>query len=351
MRNRTFSWTYLGWVFWLLAVSACTRSDLPFNQCGCEVSIEDKGALVFESEGEEEQLQPWMDGLARRLGRPEITFLHFRLETYAAFFDPSKWAFATDRLNSPYGIQKILVWDRPRTPAWWPDSLQLSVQIREHRMGKRPIDPYACRVEVRLRNRAGRDLLRSCENAEAITAALQDWTEPYLGMPHDTTPDPEFPEKVHNYEGRKAAYTLRVKDFLNPKCYPTVQHWPGGNFFRLQVCEHDGMQDTLRARVRVLSAAGDSLPYLLYDYINDTLPGEIYILDGILGYEIHFRNIREVEEIWFDFRDGRKMKYYEKGDYTRHPLPYKPRYSPEDIKKWREKKLNEELRPPEKVMS
>jgi hypothetical protein len=335
----------------LIVVSGCGSPEHPFNQCRCGLGVEDRARIRFEVEGEEEQMQNFMAALQEQFGTSRLTFLHFQQETYEDFFQPESRAINPDHVNSPFGMQKILIWDNFYRKAWFPDSLQMSVQIQEKRSGNRPIDPYNCTVEMRLRNSAGRDLLANCRGARHVTSSLQSLVEKHIGMPHDTTFDPDFPAKEKDYLDREAAFSLRVSDFLDPSCYPTISHFPGSNSFSMQLCEYDDMTDTLVGQVEVLSAAGDPLPFRMFDSTTDSLTKEIRILNGISGYRIFFQNVDEVAAILFHFPDGRTLRYYEKGDYTRYPYPFKPRYAPENRRKRMEEYLNKKLQPKEKVIS
>lgn len=343
---------YILWTLgFLIALSGCRKPDPPFNQCRCELGVGDRALIRFEVEGEEERLQGFMADMQEQFGTSRLTFLHFRQETYEDFFQPEKRAMNPDHLNSPFGVQKIMVWDHLYRPEWSPDSLQMSLHIQEKRAGNRPIDPYNCTVELRLRNHSGRDLLANCRQARPVTRTIQELVEQHLGSPHDTTPDPDFPAKEEAYLEQKAAYSLRVRDFLDPSCYPVISHYPGTRSFRLQLCEYDGMTDTLTGTVEVLSLAGDPLPYLMYDAITDSIRTEVKILNGVNGYVMIFEDVEEVGSILFHFPDGRSLHFYEKGDYTRYPYPFKPRYSPQNNRRRREEQLNKRLRPKEKVIS
>lgn len=202
-----------------------------------------------------------------------------------------------------------------------------------------------------MRSDSGKDLLANCRRARPITQTIQNLVEAHIGSPHDTTSDPDFPAIEKTYIDSEEAYSERVRDFLDPSCYPVISHAPGSRSFRLQLCEYDDMTDTLTGQVQALSLAGDPLPFILYDIINDTTTWEVQILNGVSGYVMVFADVEEVGSILFHFPDGRTLKYYEKGDFTRYPYPYKPRYSPEKNRQRREEELNEKLRPKEKVIS
>lgn len=122
----------------LVALSGCGKRDLPFNQCRCELGIEDRALIRFEMEGEEERLQGFVTALQEQFGTSRLTFLHYVQETYEDFFQPESRAINPDHVNSPFGIQKIMVWDDVYKAEWFQDSLQMSVHVQEKRAGIAP---------------------------------------------------------------------------------------------------------------------------------------------------------------------------------------------------------------------
>lgn len=302
--------------------------------------------LGFRTEGPEEGVEPFVKALRAALGEPRVTFLNYTIDDYEEFFAPDRRAIDPNILMSPFGIQKILVWDSLTRSAWSADSLQLlqlSLQIEEEHEGPKAIARHNCRLELRLRLQGGAQLADGCAGTAAFRGWMDSLVTTTLGPAHPATTDPEWEEKLKRYEAAKMAYAERVSPLLDPACYPPIGWHEGSHVFNIQLCESDAIVDTLRGEVRVRDESGRDVEHYLYDMVSDTFVEEVLLYDGYLGYALYALELGSVQEIRFLFDDGTEILFYEKGDFMKEPLPFKQRYNPEYFRRRREYRRQQRL--------
>ncbi|HHG83610.1 MAG TPA: hypothetical protein ENJ82_02575 [Bacteroidetes bacterium] len=327
-------------------LTGCQKEALIYNQWECALGEQGNGFLSMKMEGEEEQLGGFLAELQVQLGVAKVTFLHYTLENYDEFFQPKGRALDPKNFASPYGYQKIMVWQGLRWPALTQDLIEVSLQIEERRRGHRPIDLYDCELALRVRSSGKEDLLGNCGKRNPVKNLVKRMSALRIGPPHGKQENPEFEKLAEYYVSKQKEYAERVAGILDPDCYPPLSQRSNG--FGLRICEIDGMVDTLHTKVEVLDAGGDRLRYFLYDVVGGKPAEEILIMDGMSGYNLLVKDAGEVAEIRFILPGGRVVIYYDKEDFLDNNS-HKQRDAKDFYRRKREERIQEQVKENQEV--
>lgn len=317
-RNHILEWLIAGIVgCGLLTSCGSPPPENIYNIVSCSTDgAEEQPFVRAETEGQEENLQAFFELMDSTLGKPRMTFLHYTLDTFAEFFRPEGRALQPSVLKSPFGVQKIMVWDSILVSEIHWDTLSLSLQVEEQLRGNRPVDRPFCVIELRLIDLAGHNLLANCDSLPAAGKWLQQMLEAAVGPPHPVTPDPAWDRLSARYDSVRAEYARRVAPYLAPGCYPPVTRRPWAPAaFNLQICEHDSIKDTLFCTLKVLDQNQEPTPFSLLDILAERYTDTLKILDGVSGYRLFLPEGKYPGKITIVLPNGAEILFFGPGDY------------------------------------
>lgn len=308
------------------------QPNYEFNMVECQADKDDNEPyLAFKVQMEESKAVPFIDSMIATYGIPQTWFLHFTLQDFNEFFDPSKRAFGPEILVSPYGAQKIMVWDSIESDD---QLIQVSMQVEQKKKVNVPVCPDHTEFEFRFRKVSGENLMNDCNAELDIIDAITARVLKHFGDPEESNNDIEFTDAMLEYQNRLKRYGQRVDQLLDVECYPPVTWRPGWNVFRLNLCEAEWVQDTIVGKVEVWGQ-GKVIPFLLYDSVLDRVSSEIKIFPGHLDYWLYAENLKDISYIYLKFEDSKldlTLFDRDEDDFESYP-PFRPKYDKDFILK------------------
>lgn len=314
----------LGWI------SSCNDKKeeaklYPYNVFECQKDTIGPGHLLkAQTIGSDDHLESFYKTLGQKLGSPRVTYLNYTIDEWTEFFEPEKRAIDPNILRSPFGLQKILVYDSVVMKDAGGTVLQVSLQSEPKRAGSRIVDPYFTHLELRARPLGKDSTFSDCNAYDGLKHLLTEVFKDSGLEPSDYQADSAQLALEKDYEEKLNLYSERVNDLLDPSCYPAIYHREGTWQYRLQFCELDDMADSLYAKVRVKDDLGPCERFALINIVEDTIVDEVLIHDGPSGYVLYLEKDRELREIVLELEDGREILFYEENDLLRKGLPFKP---------------------------